>query len=419
MDFDPKQEEAIKACCDTKRRVVAVTGQAGTGKTTIMRAVYNLLTEAGYSVVLCAPTGKAAKRIKEATGIEAKTIHRLLEYTQPGHPDPETGKIIQTSYPRRDKQFPLEPDVILADEYAMVNQEVHRALFDAVRPGGRVCVFGDVNQLPPIESSPGLRKRMSMFQELLVKFDGITLESIHRQGEGSGIVENGHRILRGFIPVRKPDFELRITNRAIDDLRNFVLESLENGVNFAALDNQIISPTNKTWVGTISLNAALQLLLQPEVDKWIDVPRHSWDKTPLRFCIGDKVINTKNNYSLSIFNGETGIVTDFNELGEIFIDFGDRRVTVPPMIEVVSSTGKVFLFDPRKDLYLAYCVTTHKAQGSEYRNVVYVLNKSSKFIQTRNNFYTGITRASSKATVITDQESLSFSVWRKTSAMEG
>lgn len=148
---DPVQREAMALCCDLDKRLVSVTGPAGTGKTTIMRQVYDTLTEHGYSVALAAPTGKAAKRIRELTGIPAMTLHRLLEYTSPGEIDPETGKPSFISFPRRNQERPLDYDVVIVDEYSMVNRDLHRNLMDAIGSGGSEVLW----RCQPITSNRG------------------------------------------------------------------------------------------------------------------------------------------------------------------------------------------------------------------------------------------------------------------------
>lgn len=409
--LDDKQQEAIRRCCDVTQRVVPVTGKAGTGKTTIMKNVYHALTEAGYVVALAAPTGKAAKRIQEATGIPAVTFHRLLEFTHPGERDPKTGKPVGYSFPRRNKDNPLEVDVVLGDEYAMVNHENHRDIFDALPPGGAIRVFGDVNQLKPIESSTSISSKPSPFSDLLTRFKGIILDTNHRQNAGSGIAENGERIIKGFCPVRRPDFDIHITDDPVRVLEDKLMDLLfEQGISFASTENQIITPSNKSWVGTQKLNATLQRVFQPHSDGWHDIPRHSWVKEKMRMRVGDKVVVTQNQYDLEVFNGETGLIEEITEYGEIAIDLGDRTVVIPPQLEVTLRNGMNAVIDPRKDIDLAYALTTHKTQGSEYKRVIYVLNKSTFFVQTRSNFYTGITRAREHASVITDAKSFQHTV---------
>lgn len=422
MELDPKQLEAVNACLDLKQRIVAVTGKAGTGKTSIIKHVYDTLTAAGYSVAVCAPTGKAAKRIFEATGIRAVTIHKLLEYPHPGERD-EKGRRRDVTMPKRCRMNPLTHDVVLCDEYAMVNQTVHRSLIDALPSGGCIRAFGDANQLPPIEESEALRRLPTPFNDMLQRFTGITLETIHRQGAGSGVVYNGARILSGWSPVRRDDFVMHVTEQPVDKLIDLVMEALNAGIDYSSIDNQIITPTNKRWIGTYALNGQLQRIFRPEMDGWLDVPRHSWDKidatTParLRLHVGDKVVCTQNNYDIGsndpnvngLFNGETGIVVEITEYGEILIDVGDRIVNVPPEI-IIERGDRNIVIDPRRDLQLAYALTTHKCQGSEYKNIIYVINKSVYGMLNRKNLYTAVTRARLSATVITDMRGLNTSL---------
>lgn len=411
ITLDAKQQEAIAACCDISKRIVAVTGQAGTGKTTIMREVNGLLVDKGYRVGLCAPTGKAAKRIQEATGLPAMTVHRLLEYSHPGEKDPKTGKPYGISAPQRNCDVPLDLDVVLCDEYAMVNTELHRNLIDALPRGGCIRAFGDINQLPPIEPSSHLQSMPSPFADILHRFVGIKLDVIHRQGDGSGIVENGQRINRGIIPIRKPDFDIIATDEPIAKLESYILEGPGSDVPWNTIDNQIITPTNKGWTGTYALNQFLQRIYRPEADGWASLSRHEWAaKQPLRVRAGDKVIYETNNYDLELFNGESGIVEEVTEYGEVVVNLGDRVVTIPPTQEYQKANGEVRIFDPRKDLQLGYAITTHKSQGSEYGYVIYIINKSSQFVQLRSNFYTAVTRARRKVCLIGDVRSFSISV---------
>lgn len=425
LELDSKQLEAITSCCDIAQRVVAVTGQAGTGKTTILEQVYKKLTEAGYAVVLCSPTGKAAKRITEVTGIEAQTIHRLLEYTHPGDPDPKTGKTIRFSFPRRVRANPIDYDVVLVDEYSMVNWEVHRALFDALPNAACVRVFGDANQLDPIEEDFKLKSEPTPFQTILrnSKFKAIILDTVHRQGADSGILLNLVSILRGRMPTKNDQWTMQFTDYPVDALREYVLQSLDNGVDFSTIDNQILTPQNTSWVGTVKLNAMLQLQFRDLDKQVIKVPRHDWTKKGARqedakgqlflpMSVGDKVICTRNMYDLFVFNGETGVIKEITSDEEIIIDFGDREQAIPPLLAVLNRFGKVVEIDPRKDIDLAYAITTHKAQGSEYRRVVYVLNKSTAFMQNRRNLYTACSRGKEHVHIITDQRGLQGSIYK-------
>ena len=316
MELDAKQREAVELCCDVTKRIVSVTGGAGTGKTTIIQHTYNTLVEAGYQVGVCAPTGKAAKRVREATGIPASTMHMMLRYTNPGERDPKTGKLFGFSFPRHDRNAPLPFDVIIGDEYAMVHHELHRNVVDALKPGGRLLTFGDRFQLRPIESDKAVAQRQTPFQDLLKDFPSVILETNHRQGKGSGIAEAGAAILSGRAPRRADDVGLIITEKLTEGLVDLVMKYDEDGIDFRTLDHQLIVPGKNGWIGVHKLNALMQTYLRPETDGWISLPRHEWDKTnPIKVRVGDKVINTKNIYpqednpeSVECYNGEQGII---------------------------------------------------------------------------------------------------------------
>jgi len=408
MQHDDLQSQAVTLCCDSTKNIVSVTGQAGTGKTTIMKKVYEAFINAGHSVALAAPTGKAAKRIAEATGIDAMTLHRLLEFTHPGDPDPKTGKVIGVSVPRRNRENRLEYTVVLVDEASMINQELYRDLIDALPPGGVIRFFGDVNQLPPIEQRDDYKKMPSPFSKLLKDFPSVMLTNIYRQGEGSGVVKNGHRILHGMVPQQFDDFKLIIGR---PHLPNTLIELIKNeGIDFNSLDNQIITPTNKGWIGQVALNQAIQKLLKgDQMYEAVLMPREKWDKNDLFVVTGDKVIWKKNEYNLGIFNGETGIIKDLDN-DCVTVDFGDRVVSVPPWIEYTTPDGQIKGYDPRVNIYLAYALTTHSCQGSEYQHVVYVMDRSCWGLLIRGNFYTAVSRARKKAWVISDNAALQRSV---------
>ena len=412
-ELDATQLEAVEACCNIKRRIVAVTGAAGTGKTTILQNVYRTLYKQGFKVALCAPTGKAAKRITEATGIKAYTIHRLLEYPHPGERDEKTGKTLISTDPKRDRNHPLEYLVVICDEYAMVNIEVHRNLLDALPNGGVIRMFGDANQLQPIETNKKLQAQPSSFIKMLEKFDGIKLDTIYRQADGSNIISNGIRIISGNMPAKTKDFDIKITQKPVQTILDFIQDNLIEEIDYGSVNNQIISCTKSGWIGTESLNAAIQQLLQPSGNNYTIIDRHEWSNIEeQRIYIGDKVIFTVNNYPLEIFNGETGIVTKFLDDGSISVDFGDKTISIPVSLEMQGRYG-VYYKNPQKDLDLAYVITTHKAQGSEYDRICYVMNKSRSFLLNRKNFYTGISRARTHVTVISDSASINSSLYKR------
>lgn len=417
--LDPKQQEAIASCCDLSNRVVAVTGAAGSGKTTILQMVYDNLVDAGYNVALISPTGKAAKRIKEVTGIEAMTLHRFLEYTHPGDPDPKTGRPSGISMPRRHRQNPVEVDIVLADEYAMTAREQHRALFDALPNAGCVRVFGDNNQLPPIEEDDWKNKdkvkQASPFEELLNKFPAVVLDQVHRQGKDSGILLNLQLILRGRLPTRNDQWDITFTDSPVDALIEYVLDCLDNGHSFADIHNQILTTQHKSWIGTGKLNTLLQGMFHNKTDPALMVPRNKWtnEGAPIPMFVGDKVIVTRNMYDLDVMNGESGKIIEISGDGELIIDFGDKEQVIPPLLMVQNRYGNMVEIDPRKDVDLGYVITTHKAQGSEYSRLVYMLNKSTVYMQNRRNFYTATSRGREHVKLITDQRSLSLSLSKR------
>ena len=424
ITWDEKQEEAIAACCDTTRRIVAVTGKAGTGKTMLLREVSKRLAEAGYNTQASAPTGKAAKRIREATGLQAMTNHRMLGYGMPVDvevEDERTGdkKLVQVSTgPKYTRAKPFVYDTILCDEYAMVNQEIHRNLIDALKVGARICMFGDVNQLKPIEENRRLDDQPSAFMVALEKFGGITLDTIHRHDAGSGIALNGALILQGKMPRASSDFVLRQTDQPVRAVQEFVEVSLAASINYADTEHQIVTCMNKSWIGTQKLNLVIQALFWDRTRPFLELPRYrvgTEQPAPIRVQVGSKVVYTANTYDMGdgetyAFNGEVGIVININyEEGSIEIDFNDRTVIVPPLLVVVYPNGTVHEQDPRRNIDHAYVLTTHKMQGSEVKHVCYVINKSTLWGQSRRNMYTAITRAREHCTVFCDMHSMAKS----------
>lgn len=440
MILSDLQQEAVTKCIDMRQRIVAVTGAAGTGKTTITRMVYEALVENGVSCVLCAPTGKAAKRIQEATGIPAMTIHRLLEYPYPGEIDPKTGKPLVVGDPKRCRMYPLEQEVVLCDEYAMVNWEVHKNLLAALPRGGCIRMFGDLAQLPPIEENKLLAAKPSPFAKMLDDFTSVTLDRVFRQGEDSGILYNASCILHGRIPKRLPDFTMQITDRPIEALEDAIFG--DNGASYQSVHNQIITPSKKSWVGSYKLNHHLQQIFRPDSTiNGIKLPRHQWETNmPVWIDVGDKVVWNQNTYDLRdyldrfedescqkyiypepeqmILNGETGIVTEIvregDDAGSFTIDVGDRLVHIPAkIVEYSRRSQRLVDVDLRTRCALAYALTTHKAQGSEYQNVIYILNKSMMSLLCRHNLYTAVTRARKTVHIISDMRGIQTSVMRK------
>lgn len=446
--FDEDQQRAITMCSDEKNRLVAVSGAAGSGKTTIIRKIYEHFQEQYTTVVLAAPTGKAARRIKEATGINAITIHKLLEYNRPGERDEKTGKALDVTKPKRDRSNPLDYKVVIVDEYAMVNHELHNNLLAALPSGGCIRAFGDIHQLPPIEeykvTKADGRIEDTPFQKLIKRPDSVVLQKVYRQGEGSAVLLAADKIRKGHTPPINEDlgdFYVRVTDRPIDILKMHVRKALEEGLDYGKIENQIITPTRKSWIGTQKLNAVLRTILNPRPTQTIPLERHKWDKEGVTVGVGDKVVCTSNTYDMrsyferfeewtedmtpilasyipcpptkQMLNGETGIVTQIYPDGGMDIDFGDRTCEVPILYqEYWAEKDTVIDVSPMRDIDLAFALTTHKCQGSEFQQICYVLNKSALFVQSRQNFYTAVTRARRKAFVIADQKSIQTSVFK-------
>jgi exodeoxyribonuclease V alpha subunit len=419
--LDEQQREAVEKCLDQARRCVAVTGEAGSGKTTIIQFVYHALTDAGFTVAVCAPTGKAAKRIREATGIYAQTVHKLLEFTSPTDTDPKTGRPYGRTVPRKDAHDKLSYDVIIGDEYAMMNRDLHRCVVEAMPQGARLLVFGDDQQLPPIEENGKTEyidgKPISAFGKLVAKF-GARLARSHRQADGSDVLFNAHRIRSSMMVQAREKFRVITT----DDIVTQVLKTC-GMLDIAAMNNQIITPSNRTWIGTQALNNAVQSFLWADRDAQPRYKPKRWknERTgkgapEIVLGISDKVIVTRNMYDIEcsdgtfgVFNGEMGIIKDITDNEDIIIDLGDRIATLPYALEV-SIEGKVYINYPHRDIDLGYVITTHKAQGSEFDNVIVVLGRSVFGMLNRRNLYTAVTRARDSVHIVTDRTGLTTAI---------
>lgn len=432
---DEVQLLAVNRAFDIEQRVVPITGEAGTGKTTIMQHIYYGLVDAGYKVALAAPTGKAAKRIREATSLPAVTIHRLLEYTYPGEPDEETGEVFDESVPRRTKSNPLVYDVLLIDEYAMVDLELHRSIINAMKAGAVIRMFGDISQLPPIEKYKVTTE--TPFQAAIRKFDGVELTTNYRVQEGNPIIENARKIRNGRMPAKTDNTPILFTEKYQDKLIDTVLEYAEQGINFNEIDHQIIIPQNKGPTGCANINDILQRLYFDSNNTRVLIEPPIWKKKSGKKAfyigVGDKVVISQNMYDLrqeedkydefgkysrptpeeEAFNGEVGIVQHIDEDESIIIDLQDRVVTIPPLIEYTDKYGRLKSSDPRLNIDRAYALTTHKMQGSEVKSVIYLISKGMAWMLSRPNLYTAYTRARDRTMIITDQRALSLSVTKK------
>lgn len=390
--LDPMQHRAVIE--SIKHGLLILTGGPGTGKTTTINTMIQFFESEGMSILLAAPTGRAAKRMTEATGYQAQTIHRLLEVN--GNPE-EEGNVNGFM---RNRQNPLETDVLIIDEMSMVDLTLMHALLSAVVEGTRLILVGDVNQLPSV--GPG-----SVLKDIIASgsFPVVTLKKIFRQAGESDIVVNAHKINAGepvIMNNKSRDFFFLKRQEAdviISVVITLIQKKLPKYVNAAPTDIQVMTPTRKGLLGVERLNTILQRYLNPPAPEKAE--KEFGDKL---FRIGDKVMQIKNNYQLEweictkfgltvdkgtgIFNGDMGIVTDINtydETLEVEYDEG-RKVKYPNE-----------LLD---ELELAYAITVHKSQGSEYPAVIIPLLPGPRLLYNRNLLYTAVTRAKKCLTIV-------------------
>jgi exodeoxyribonuclease V alpha subunit len=390
----------------------------------------------GLRIAVCAPTGKAARRIREATGLPAVTVHKLLGYGRPRDRNPDTGEG-EPTLPSHDKNNPLEYDVVLCDEYSMINHELNRNLIDALPRGGRLVMFGDVSQLSPIEPYPLKNPDSPFVQHMNAPDRSFVLEQVFRQEKGSDVLLAATAIRAGRIPRKGENFRIVMTSEPVKKLRA-LLEELP--FKFNELENQIITPVKNKWIGTRALNTMLRNIYNPSGLNSFKLARYTWDdKSQVIIAEGDKVVCTENTYDLRnysdryeefdekglglpwtfipvpdtkwMLNGETGIVMHIHPDTAVEVDFGDRVVEIPHEYEEYSERHKRFFMQtPQRALDLAYALTTHKAQGSEYDNVVYIVSKTVSFMLSRENMYTAVTRARKSACVVTDPDAMMISL---------
>ena len=374
--YESLQKKAITEA--VKNAVFVLTGGPGTGKTTVVRAILRIFESMGLSIALATPTGRAAKRLSEASGMEAKTIHRMLEMDY---------KADEGSSFRRDENYLLEEDVIIIDEASMIDLHLMEALLRAIRPGARLVLIGDANQLPPVGAG-------CVFRDILTseRFSSVELTHIFRQAQESLIVTNAHMVNRGeHIDLSKKDGDFFYLPTESDEQTAKLISSLcktrlPKAYGSTVYDGiQVITPSRKGQNGTELLNTALQAAINPYDPRKKEKKFH--DQV---YREGDKVMQTRNNYDIGwkkngidgfgIYNGDIGIVRSIDLVTQICtIDF-DGRVAE-------------YDFSLMEELELAYAITVHKSQGSEYPIVVIPLYRYTPKLLTRNLFYTAITRA--------------------------
>jgi exodeoxyribonuclease V alpha subunit len=396
VDMSNEQMNAVDMCCDMTVTIASVTGGAGVGKTLVMGEVYKELRRMKKSVALCAPTGRAAKRIQELTGIPAKTVHRLLEFPMP---DDDQDLKTDPNLPRRCRENPLDQQVVIVDEASMISPGIYRFLMDALRRGSVIRWFGDNNQLPPVEEGK------PPFIMLLKEFPSVELTYNFRSGDA--LVANAQRILRGQLPLRNPCFEIIYNDNPLGVMLEFITP------HFTQEDHQIIMPTRKGKIGTTRANPSIQMRFNSK-GSMLRLDRFSKDEAPLAIRPGDKFVWIKNDYKLDLFNGEMGHIDWIDpDAGELGVVIGNRAVVIPPRIKTYNAfIGHVINYDPRKQLELGYAITTHKSQGSEFDTVIYCMSKSQIWLLNKRNFYTAVTRAKKNVILITDRRAMSLSMRR-------
>lgn len=396
IELDQMQQQAIVEA--VRNGLLVITGGPGTGKTTTINGIIRYFEMEGLDICLAAPTGRAAKRMTETTGYEAKTIHRMLELT--GVPEEKSGSV----HFERNAQNPLEADVIIIDEMSMVDIFLMHALLSAVVAGTRLILVGDVNQLPSV--GPG-----SVLKDIIAsgEFPVVELVKIFRQASQSDIVVNAHKINQG-VPVsldnKSMDFfflKRYDANVIISVVITLIQKKMPKFVDAEPYDIQVLTPMRKGLLGVERLNVILQQYLNPP-SKGKKEKEHGRGL----FREGDKVMQIKNNYQLEweirglygipvekgvgVFNGDTGIIKEINTFAEtITVEFDERR-----FVE--------YSFKQLEELELAYAITIHKAQGSEYPAVIIPLLAGPKMLMNRNLLYTAVTRARKCVTLVGDEK---------------
>lgn len=391
LELDEMQERAVMEAA--KNGIVVLTGGPGTGKTTTINAMIHFFESEGMDIFLAAPTGRAAKRMTEATGYEAQTIHRLLEVN--GNPETEGN----TGFGRNEEN-PLEADVVIIDEMSMVDLPLMYALLHAIVPGTRLILVGDRNQLPSV--GPG-----SVLKDIIDSecFPVVMLKKIFRQAGESDIVVNAHKINRGepvILDNQSRDFfflKRQDPNMIISNAITLVQQKMPKYVNAEPYDIQVLTPMRKGLLGVERLNKILQEYLNPP-----EKGKQEKEYGDRLFREGDKVMQIKNNYQLEwevttkygmtidkglgIFNGDMGIIREINTYEEsITVEFDEHRKVKYP-------------YSLLEELELAYAITIHKAQGSEYPAVVIPLLQGPRQLYNRNLLYTAVTRAKKCVTLV-------------------
>ena len=389
MQLDEHQVQAVKEA--VRNGLLVITGGPGTGKTTTINTIIRYFEMEGMDIFLAAPTGRAAKRMSETTGFEARTIHRMLELN---------GGMEGSAGFERNETNPLETDLVIIDEMSMVDITLMNSLLKAIAPGTRLILVGDINQLPSV--GPG-----SVLKDIIQSeaFNVVMLTKIFRQASTSDIIVNAHKINRGeevSLDNKSMDFFF-LKRYEADIIINVVLQlvkqKLPKFVDATPYDIQVLTPMRKGLLGVERLNGILQQYLNPP-----DQSKREKEHGDMVFREGDKVMQTKNNYQLEweictkfgltvdkgmgIFNGDMGIITEINDFAETMTAEFDEGRKVEYSYKLLD------------ELELAYAITIHKSQGSEYPAVVIPLLSGPSMLMNRNLLYTAVTRARKCVTLV-------------------
>lgn len=402
IELDELQRKAVIEAA--KNGVFILTGGPGTGKTTTINAIIRFFESQGLDILLAAPTGRAAKRMQETTGQDARTIHRLLELSKV----PEMGD--NRFVFERNEGNPLETDVVIIDEMSMVDTALLHSLLRAIMVGTRLVLVGDINQLPSVGPGNVLKDMIASEQ-----FNVVKLTKIFRQATESDIIVNAHKINAGKsikTDNKSKDFFLlkRYDSNIISSVVVKLIHSnLPKYVNASIYDIQVLTPMRKGELGVEKLNQVLQASLNPKASNKKEKEYHQ-----TTFREGDKVMQIKNNYQLAweiksnhgitvesgmgVFNGDAGIIKEINLFSEqLTVEFDEGRLVQYPFTQL-------------DELELAYAITIHKSQGSEYPAVIIPLLSGPKMLLTRNLLYTAVTRAKSCVTIVGSERMLQLMI---------
>ncbi|MEK6672236.1 MAG: ATP-dependent RecD-like DNA helicase [Nitrospirota bacterium] len=375
-----KQKEALSEAFD--RKVMVITGGPGTGKTTIINSVIKVYQRIGHSVLLAAPTGRAAKRMAEATGFEAKTLHRLLEFS------PGEGRF------KRNEDEPLEADLIIVDETSMVDTILMHYFLKAVPRHATLILVGDVDQLPSVGAGNVLKDIIDSGT-----VPSVRLNEIFRQSRKSLIIVNAHRINSGHMPLlavgegEPQDFYFFPAEEPEDALKKVIelcAEKIPNRFGYDPVnDIQVITPMHRGTIGTANLNAELQKALNPSTEELAHAGK--------KLRKGDKAMQIRNNYDKEVYNGDIGRIAGIDrELQEVVVDYDGRRVA--------------YNFSELDEIVPAYAISVHKSQGSEYPVVVMPLLTQHYMLLQRNLLYTAITRGKRMVVIVGTKKAIAIAV---------